>query len=95
MSRGEDPGWYSAAVRGARAGQRYSFRIDRDLDVPDPASSFQPDDVLGPSELIDHDYDWKSVTWRGRPWHEAVVLELHVGTFTEQGTFPRGDRAFG
>ena len=86
MSRGED-GWYSVAVREARAGQRYNFRIDRDLDVPDPASSFQPDDVLGPSELIDHDYDWKSVTWRGRPWHEAVVLELHVGTFTEQGTF--------
>jgi maltooligosyltrehalose trehalohydrolase len=53
LRRGED-GWYSADIAGARAGARYTFRIDDEIDVPDPASAFQPDDVCGPSEVIDH-----------------------------------------
>ena len=52
-----------------------------------PASHFQPDDVNGPSEVIDHHYAWTATNWRGRPWHEAVILELHVGAFTPAGTF--------
>jgi maltooligosyltrehalose trehalohydrolase len=87
MTRG-DGGWYSAKISGARAGARYKFRIDDEIDVPDPASRFQPDDVTGPSEVVDHGaYRWQAGDWRGRPWHEAVVLEAHVGTFTKQGTF--------
>ena len=80
-------GWYEIEYPTARAGARYKFRIDGDVEVPDPASSFQPDDVFGPSEVIDHSYPWQHADWRGRPWHEAAILELHVGTFTPQGTF--------
>jgi malto-oligosyltrehalose trehalohydrolase len=80
-------GWYEFHVPGAAAGTRYRFHIDDEIDVPDPASAFQPEDVLGPSEVIDHAYDWQATEWRGRPWHEAAILELHVGTFTPAGTF--------
>jgi maltooligosyltrehalose trehalohydrolase len=81
-------GWYEIAIAGARAGTLYKFRIDGEIDVPDPASAFQPNDVAGPSEVIDHaHYAWRAPDWRGRPWHETVVLELHVGTFTPGGSF--------
>ena len=83
-----DDGWFSAEIAGARAGTRYKFRIDDEIDVPDPASAFQPEDVSGPSEVIDHAaYPWRTTNWRGRPWHEAVVTEAHVGTFTQAGTY--------
>jgi maltooligosyltrehalose trehalohydrolase len=84
MERREE-GWFVLSVPSAGPGTRYSFRIDGDLDVPDPASAFQPSDVDGPSEVIDHDYHWRHADWRGRPWAEAVILELHVGTFTAGG----------
>ena len=80
-------GWYELAQPNAGPGTRYGFRIDGRIDVPDPASHFQPDDVHGPSEVVDHDYAWTASDWRGRPWHEAVFLETHVGTFTPDGTF--------
>jgi maltooligosyltrehalose trehalohydrolase len=87
MRRGED-GWFSADVPGVQAGTRYKFRIDDDIDVPDPASAFQPDDVSGPSEVIDQtNYPWRAPDWRGRPWPETVLIEAHVGTFTEEGTY--------
>ena len=82
-----DGGWFRAHVDGAKAGTRYRFDIDGELDIPDPASRFQPGDISGPSEVIDHAYDWQCANWKGRPWSETVFLELHVGTFTEQGTF--------
>ncbi len=82
-----DNGWYELTVSEAGPGTRYSFRIDGEVEVPDPASAFQPDDVPGPSEVIDHRYDWQTKDWRGRPWHVAAILELHVGTFTPGGTF--------
>jgi malto-oligosyltrehalose trehalohydrolase len=81
-------GWYEATVPGLRAGALYKYRIDGELEVPDPASHFQPRDVTGPSEVIDHErFQWRTPQWRGRPWEEAVILELHVGTFTPGGTF--------
>ncbi|MGJ4909773.1 malto-oligosyltrehalose trehalohydrolase [Bradyrhizobium sp. HKCCYLS2033] len=87
MQRG-DGGWYSLDVAGVGAGTRYKFRIDDELDVPDPGSDFQPEDVSGPSEIIDHRaYTWRSEKWRGRPWQDAVFLESHVGTFTTEGTY--------
>ena len=87
LKRGDD-GWFSANISGVKAGARYRFRIDDEIDVPDPASSFQPDDVSGPSEVVDHGaYQWRAKNWRGRPWHEAVVLEAHVGAFTKQGSY--------
>jgi maltooligosyltrehalose trehalohydrolase len=87
MQRDKD-GWFSAEVASLRAGARYKFRIDDEIDVPDPASAFQPEDVSGPSELIDHaSYRWRAENWRGRPWPETVILESHVGTFTREGTY--------
>ena len=87
MRRGGD-GWFFADVAGVTAGARYKFRIDDEIDVPDPASAFQPDDIRGPSEVIDHaSYRWRASNWRGRPWHDAVLLESHVGTFTRDGSY--------
>ena len=81
-------GWFSLDISGVKAGARYKFRIDDEIDVPDPASAFQPEDVSGPSEVIDHtSYRWRATDWRGRPWQETVVTEAHVGTFTQQGTY--------
>src|SRR5258708_24396335 len=82
MRRGED-GWFSANVSGVKAGARYKFRIDDEIDVPDPSSAFQPDDISGSSEVIDHTgYPCRASRCRGRPWQEAVVLQAHLGTFT-------------
>ncbi|SHG11011.1 malto-oligosyltrehalose trehalohydrolase [Bradyrhizobium erythrophlei] len=87
MRRAED-GWFSADVPGVKVGARYKFRIDDDIDVPDPASGFQPDDVSGPSEVIDHtSFRWRASDWRGRPWPETVLIETHVGTFTPEGSY--------
>jgi malto-oligosyltrehalose trehalohydrolase len=87
LRRGED-GWFSAELAGVKAGARYKFRIDDEIDVPDPASAFQPDDVSGPSEVIDHSScKWRASDWRGRPWQETVLIETHVGTFTQGGTY--------
>jgi malto-oligosyltrehalose trehalohydrolase len=87
LDRGAD-GWFAGDIAGVKAGARYKFRIDDEIDVADPASAFQPEDVFGPSEVIDHSaYRWRACDWRGRPWHETVLLEAHVGTFTREGTF--------
>jgi maltooligosyltrehalose trehalohydrolase len=81
-------GWHEIHVAGAPVGTLYKFRIDGELEVPDPASHYQPGDVAGPSEVIDHEaFQWKANTWRGRPWQEATFLELHIGAFTREGTF--------
>lgn len=81
-------GWYETTIAGARAGTLYTYRIDGEREVPDPASHFQPRDVHGPSEVIDHaGFRWRNTQWRGRPWQEAVFLEIHVGAFTPAGTY--------
>jgi maltooligosyltrehalose trehalohydrolase len=86
--RRSDDGWFSLDVAGVGAGEHYKFRIDDEIDVPDPASAFQPDDVFGPSEVIDHSgYRWRARDWRGRPWQEVVLMETHVGTFTPEGSY--------
>jgi 1,4-alpha-glucan branching enzyme/maltooligosyltrehalose trehalohydrolase len=90
MQRHPD-GWWTLETDAA-AGSRYRYLVDGEMRVPDPASRFQPDDVHGASEVVDTSgYAWKDVHWRGRPWHEAAIYELHVGTFTPSGTF-RGVR---
>ena len=87
MQAGEQ-GWHEVTIEGARAGTLYKFRIDREMEVPDPASHFQPDDVSGPSEVIDHDtHHWRTADWGGRPWQEAAILEIYVGAFTSAGSF--------
>ena len=81
-------GFHEAVVPGTPAGTRYAYRIDGDLRVPDPASRCNPDDVHQPSMVVDPTaFAWRDTGWRGRPWEEAVVYELHIGTFTPEGTF--------
>lgn len=83
-----DEGWFELVTDAARAGSRYRYRIDGDREVPDPASRLNSEDVHGPSVVIDPEaFEWHDEEWRGRLWHEAVVYELHVGTFTPEGTF--------
>lgn len=81
-------GWLESVVPGVPAGTRYTFRIDGGLVVPDPASRANPDDADAPSMVVDPEsFEWRDDDWRGRPWAEAVIYELHVGTFTPEGTF--------
>lgn len=81
-------GWFELTTNSARAGTRYRFQIDGEIKVSDPASRFQPSDVHGPSEVVNPKaFDWNDQQWRGRPWQEAVIYELHVGAFTRDGTF--------
>ena len=66
----------------------YQFVLPDGVQVADPASRCQARDAVGPSLVIDPSaYHWRHQDWRGRPWREAVIYELHVGTFTPEGTF--------
>ncbi len=81
-------GWFEVMSSVVGAGDRYRFRLPDGLEVPDPASRWQPEGVHGPSEIVDPlAYRWTATNWQGRPWEELVLYELHVGTFTPQGTF--------
>ena len=81
-------GWHERVEPSAGPGSRYRFLLPDGSHVPDPASRFQPDDVHGASEVIDPlAYRWQETAWAGRPWDEAVIYEMHVGTFTPEGTF--------
>ncbi len=81
-------GWFELTTSAAGPGTRYRFRIDRDIEVPDPASRYQPQDVHGPSEVIDPlAFEWSDGEWRGRAWSQTVLYELHVGASSRQGGF--------
>ncbi len=80
-------GWHVTETDALLPGCRYRFVVDGKL-VPDPASRSQPTGADGWSEVTDHDaFAWTDAGWRGRPWHETVLYELHVGTFSPEGTF--------
>ena len=81
-------GWHELNTAKACAGTRYWFALPNGMRVPDPASRHQPEDVHGPSEVVDPAaYAWCDKDWRGRPWDQVVLYELHVGAFTPEGTF--------
>ncbi len=87
-----EPGWFEATV-AAGPGTRYRFLLDDGAAVPDPASRFQPEGPHGPSEVIDPAaYRWRQADWTGRPWAETVLYEMHVGTFTGEGTYAAAAR---
>jgi len=81
-------GWTELVTDQAHAGSRYRFSIDGETLVPDPASRRNPQGVHGPSEVVDPEiFDWTDDEWRAPPWPNSVIYELHVGTFTPEGTF--------
>jgi len=80
-------GYHYGGVRGVEPGARYFYRLDGSTERPDPASKFQPDGVHGPSQVIDPHFAWEEPSWPGMPLSNYVLYELHVGTYTVQGTF--------
>jgi malto-oligosyltrehalose trehalohydrolase len=81
-------GWHALMTNVAGPGTRYRYRLPDGTLVPDPASRFQPEGVGGPSEVIDPTaYRWGDAQWVAPSWADAIVYELHVGTFTAEGTF--------
>ena len=81
-------GLHELFVEGIGAGTRYRFRPDGQGPFPDPCTRFQPLGVHGPSEVVDPAaFAWTDAGWGGVPLDELVLYELHVGTFTPEGTF--------
>ncbi len=80
-------GYYELDARGIEPGALYYYRLDHQNDRPDPASRYQPQGVHGPSCVIDPDFRCKDQNWAGIPLAEYIVYEIHVGTFSEEGTF--------
>ncbi|MEW5496762.1 malto-oligosyltrehalose trehalohydrolase [Enterobacter cloacae] len=81
-------GWFQIDVPGVTHGTEYQFVLQDGMVVPDPASRAQKGDVNGPSVVIDPGrYQPINPDWAGRPWEETAIYELHIGTFTPQGTF--------
>jgi maltooligosyltrehalose trehalohydrolase len=93
LARGRSPlsasanGWWTGEAE-AGPGDDYSFVLDGADPLPDPRSPFQPGGVHGPSRLVDHAaFPWTDAGWRPPPLSSAIIYELHVGTFTSDGTF--------
>lgn len=86
MKKTED-GYHEAVVDECPAGTRYVFALNHDKERPDPASRLQPEGVHGPSEVVSSEFEWHDRGWRGVELQDLVVYELHVGTFTAEGTF--------
>ena len=81
-------GYFEATVSGIQSGARYRYVLDGQKSRPDPASRFQPDGVHGPSAVIDPKaFRWSDDRWPGMPIERFILYELHVGTFTREGTF--------
>ena len=84
----ESDGYYAAFVSGVPAGARYRFRVDEGEAYPDPCSRFQPDGPHGPSVVVDpRAFAWRDTDWPGIAMRGQVLYELHVGAFTDAGTF--------
>jgi maltooligosyltrehalose trehalohydrolase len=86
MQSGER-GYFFADVPDVRPGALYFYRLDDGRERPDPASRFQPQGVHGPSQVVKNDFLWTDSDWRGLALEKYVLYELHVGTFTPEGTF--------
>ncbi len=84
-----DPkGWFVVDVPDAKAGVQYRYVLDNSEPMPDPRSAYQPSGVHGPSEVVDHStFPWTDNSWKGLPLQSSIIYELHIGTFTEHGTF--------
>ena len=82
-------GYYQAEVPDVAAGDKYLYRLNGkpEKEWPDPASRYQPDGVHGPTEITDLEFRWSDAGWLGLPLRDLIIYELHVGTFSEAGTF--------
>lgn len=84
----DDRGYWKAVVTGAAPGTLYVFRLDEERERPDPASYYQPDGVHSASQVINHSsFTWQDSEWKGITLPHMIMYELHIGTFTHEGTF--------
>jgi maltooligosyltrehalose trehalohydrolase len=82
-----EAGYFTAFAEQAAPGTRYRYRLDGSGVFPDPASRFQPDGPHGSSEVVDQVFSWTDAAWKGASLRGQVIYEMHVGTFTEDGTW--------
>ncbi|OQW37321.1 MAG: malto-oligosyltrehalose trehalohydrolase [Nitrospira sp. SG-bin1] len=88
LDRDGDMGHFTGIVSDANSGMTYRYRIDEKQDYPDPCSRFQPEGPHGPSQIVDNSsYRWRDHDWPGVRIAGQVIYELHIGAFTEEGTF--------
>src|SRR5215471_12802513 len=80
-------GYHQVTLDNLPVGTRYKYWLGEGREFPDPASSYQPDGVHGPSEVIPGQFPWTDQTWHGIPIERYVIYELHTGTFSPEGTF--------
>jgi maltooligosyltrehalose trehalohydrolase len=80
-------GYHTAVLEGVKPGAQYKYRFESGKEFPDPVSRYQPEGVHGASEVIDPSFSWSDDRWFGLPIENYVIYELHVGTFTPEGTF--------
>ena len=81
-------GYFEGEAGSVSAGEQYFYVLDDEIVRPDPASRYQPEGVHGPSRIVDpRGFSWADEDWKGIPLKEFIMYELHVGTFTREGTF--------
>jgi len=80
-------GYHQTILEGIAPGTRYKYRLKSNKELADPVSRYQPKGVHGPSEVVDRQFDWQDRHWFGLPIENYIIYELHVGTFTAEGTF--------
>jgi len=80
-------GYHQSIVEGVEPGCLYLYRLDSEKERPDPASRYQPQGVHGPSQVLDSHFPWQDQDWSGLPLEKYIIYELHVGAFTQEGTF--------
>jgi maltooligosyltrehalose trehalohydrolase len=94
-----EQGYFEGSLESVGPGTRYLYSLDGKPGMPDPASRFQPEGVHGPSEIVDRRFEWRDAGWTGISLSDYILYELHVGTFTSEGTFdaviPHLDRLAG
>jgi maltooligosyltrehalose trehalohydrolase len=91
--QGEPGGYFSGLAPRAAAGARYRYRLDEGDAFPDPASRYQPEGPDGPSQVIDpRRFEWSDAAWKGVPVRGQVIYEMHVGTFTPEGSWEAAAR---
>jgi maltooligosyltrehalose trehalohydrolase len=83
----DEQGYYQGIIEEVEPGSLYLYRLAGEKERPDPASRFQPQGVHGPSQVVNPDFSWKDECWYGLPLRDYIIYELHVGTFTAEGTF--------
>jgi maltooligosyltrehalose trehalohydrolase len=81
-------GYWRITLNGIHQETRYFYKLDDDAEHADPASSYQPFGIMGPSQVVDHiGYQWDDSDWMGISVSSLIIYEIHIGTFTKEGTF--------